>query len=365
MGEWKEYKIIDIAKKITSGGTPSTKVPTYYNGEIPWLKTKEIAFNRINKTESTITEEGFDNSSAKWIEKHSVIIAMYGATAAKVGINTVPLTTNQACCNITVDYSLTDPFFLFYQIWNNYEELENLAVGAAQQNLSVNVISSFLISLPPLPEQKAIAEVLSSLDDKIDMLYRQNETLEQLAETLFREWFVENEEEDWEEGILSEFIDVKYGKAHSKLKDGKYPVYGSGGLMRKVEKPLYSGESILIPRKGTLNNIMYVNEEFWTIDTMFYSIIKKKNSGKFVFHFLKQKDLASMNVGSAVPSMTTEILNNMPILIPPDTLLAEFDDIVETLYSKKEKNNNQIRILTQMRDTLLPKLMSGEVRVAF
>ena len=107
----------------------------------------------------------------------------------------------------------------------------------------------------PSPEQKAIAEVLSALDDKIDLLHRQNKTLEQMAETLFRQWFVVEAGEDWEEGVLGDLVEVKYGKDHKKLQDGEIPVYGSGGVMRYAERSLYDNESVLIPRKGTLNNV--------------------------------------------------------------------------------------------------------------
>ena len=97
MTEWKTYRIGDICKRVCSGGTPKSTEPSYYDGDIPWLNTKEVNFNRICSTEKHITQSGLENSSAKWIDENSVIVAMYGATAAKVAINAIPLTTNQAC----------------------------------------------------------------------------------------------------------------------------------------------------------------------------------------------------------------------------------------------------------------------------
>jgi type I restriction enzyme, S subunit len=140
-------------------------------------------------------------------------------------------------------------------------------------------------------------------------------------------------------------------------------VFGSGGIMRYANTFLYNKESVLIPRKGTLNNVMYQDEPFWTVDTMFYTEMKVNNVAKYVFQFLKQQDLASLNVGSAVPSMTTEILNNMAIDIPDSLILERFDLTVSEYYKKIKSNQIQIRTLTSMRDNLLPKLMSGEVRV--
>ena len=363
MSEWKEYKIKNITSRITSGGTPKSSEASYYDGTIPWLNTKEINFNRITKTERYITEEGLNNSSAKWIPKGSVIIAMYGATAAKVAYSLIDLTTNQACCNLIIDEDKANSQFVYYYIQSSYEELLNLACGAAQQNLSVGVIGDFPIYLPPLDEQKRIASILSSLDDKIDLLNRENATLEAMAETLFRQWFIKEAKEDWEEGKLGDLIEVKYGKDHKKLQDGNIPVFGSGGIMRYADTALYDKESVLIPRKGSLNNVMYINEPFWTVDTMFYTEMRRPNIAKFIYHFMKGQDLANMNVGSAVPSMTTEVLNNILIDIPSQDVFDKFEDSVVPLYNKKEQNNKQIQTLIYTRDGLIPKLMSDEVKM--
>ena len=176
--------------------------------------------------------------------------------------------------------------------------------------------------------------------------------------------FIDNPDPVWSHGHLSDLITVKYGKDHKKLADGIYPVYGSGGIMRYVERSLYNKESVLIPRKGTLNNVIYVNQPFWSVDTMFYTEMKIPNVAKFVYHFVKAKDLASMNAGSAVPSMTTDILNAMEVVIPSASALEEFESLVAPMYEAMEANNVQSKALSQMRDTLLPKLMSGEIDVS-
>ena len=135
-----------------------------------------------------------------------------------------------------------------------------------------------------------------------------NGYLEELCDALFLD-FLERADSSWHEGTLEELAEVKYGKDHKKLADGPYPVYGSGGFMRSAEKSLFSGESVLIPRKGSLNNVMYVNEAFWTVDTMFFTVPRIPGAAKFLYQYVKRLDLASMNSGSAVPSMTTSILN--------------------------------------------------------
>ena len=131
--------------------------------------------------------------------------------------------------------------------------------------------------------------------------------------------------------------------------------------MRYVERPLYEKESVLIPRKGTLNNVIYVNQPFWSVDTMFYTEMKVPNVAKFVYQFVKSKDLASMNAGSAVPSMTTDILNAMEIVVPPAEILEKFEAIVAPMYQMMQKNNEQSATLATLRDSLLPKLMAGEI----
>ena len=176
--------------------------------------------------------------------------------------------------------------------------------------------------------------------------------------------FISTHHDTDRKGLLSELITVKYGKDHKKLDDGIYPVYGSGGIMRYVEKPIYEKESVLIPRKGSLNNVMYVDEPFWSVDTMFYTEMKMPNVAKFVFHFVRSKDLASLNAGSAVPSMTTDILNSMEVRIPSAERLAEFEELVAPLYRAIKDNIRQSATLATLRDTLLPKLMNGEIDVS-
>ena len=196
------------------------------------------------------------------------------------------------------------------------------------------------------------------------MGYLLNNNLEQQADAVYVSFFTESPNSQWTMGQLSDLIAVKYGKDHKRLADGIYPVYGSGGIMRYVEQPLYTGESVLIPRKGTLNNVMYVNGAFWSVDTMFYTEMLRPNVAKFVYHFVKNKDLASLNAGSAVPSMTANILNAMQLRIPDDETLRKFEDIVSPMYQIMRENDKQSSKLRLLRDTLLPKLMSGELDVS-
>ena len=254
-------------------------------------------------------------------------------------------------------------------------DLASMNVGSAVPSLTTEVLNKVEISLPDLPTQRQIAQILTSLDDKIELNLQMNQTLEAMAQAIFKEWFVDFNfpgfdgelvdglPKGWRVEKLANVCTVKYGKDHKHLDDGDIPVYGSGGIMRYAEKALYERESILIPRKGTLTNLFYVTEPFWSVDTMFYTIINEDCIRKYLFYLLKTLNLASMNVGSAVPSLTTEVLNKIDIVVPEYGLLQEFENSISTFYSKMDVNNQQIKSLTQTRDTLLPKLMSGQLEV--
>ena len=159
--KWKT--LLDISKKITSGGTPNRSNSLYYGGSIPWLRTQEVDFREIYDTELGITEEGLANSSAKWIEKNAVIVAMYGATAAKVGIAKIPLTTNQACCNIEVEEDIANYRYVYHWLTYNYEVLKSMGQGS-QSNINAGMIKSFKIPVPSLEIQSRIVQILDNFD---------------------------------------------------------------------------------------------------------------------------------------------------------------------------------------------------------
>jgi type I restriction enzyme S subunit len=145
---------------------------------------------------------------------------------------------------------------------------------------------------------------------------------------------------NWKEYRLGDLMEIKYGKDHKHLANGSFPLYGSGGIMRFVEKPLYDDETILIPRKGTLTNLFYLNQPFWAVDTIFWSKINKKITlPKYLFYKLKTIDLASLNVGSAVPSLTTQVLNEVLVSIPNLETQTAIAEILSSLDNKIELNN--------------------------
>jgi type I restriction enzyme S subunit len=185
-----------ICKKIVSGGTPKSTNPDFYNnGTIPWVKTKEVNNNRIHVSENYITELGLKSSSAKIIPANSVIIAMYGNgdTAGRVAINKIPVSTNQACCNLIIDNSKADYRYVFYFLRTQYQRLVDLKNGGAQQNLNAKTIKEYPFPCAPLQFQNVVADILEGLDEKILLNQCINQTLEQMAQALFKSWFVDFE----------------------------------------------------------------------------------------------------------------------------------------------------------------------------
>jgi type I restriction enzyme, S subunit len=297
---------------------------------------------------------------------------------------------SQALLTLRPNLELVKPKFLYYffKTKNGHNQLLSASHGSVQVNIAKReIVETIPISVPNIKTQNSIIEILSSLDDKIELNNKINQELENLAQTLFKQWFIdfefsnENGEpykssggemvesqlgeipKGWEVCNLSDLLTVKYGKDHKHLADGPFPLYGSGGIMRYVENPLYSEPSILIPRKGTLSNLFYVSEPFWSVDTMFYTVIHNPAFGKYLFLSIKALNLASMNVGSAVPSMTTKVLNEIRLLKPDDKTMLDFDSQVSLFFEKIKHNISENIELSSLRDTLLPKLITGELQI--
>jgi type I restriction enzyme S subunit len=387
MGEWKEYRIEDVCSRITSGSTPSRKRLDYFGGTIPWLSSKEVNFNRINTTDEHITELGLRNSSAKWIAENAVIVAMYGATAGRVALSRIRLTTNQACCNLTADHTKCDYEYLFYFLRSKYDELVQLSTGVAQQNLSLAVLKEFPLLLPAVSEQRAIASVLSSLDAKIDLLQRQNKTLEAMAETLFRQWFVEEAEEGWEEYVLTDIAthckdSVNPGQHPTRTYHHySLPAYDEGRKPSPELGDTIKSSKYVVPENAVL--ISKLNPRFprvWPVrdkkhehpisSTEFQVFVPKKDEMfGFLYCFLISKpvqdELASAASGTSGSHqrVSPDDIKGLTFQAKSKQQLVDFSKVVDPMLEKIESNKDQVANLTSLRDTLLPKLMSGEVRV--
>ena len=243
------------------------------------------------------------------------------------------------------------------------EHFINIAAGTSIINLSQDTLKNISVFVPTPKDQEAISHTLGCIDDKIDLLQRQNATLEKMAETLFRQWFVEEAKEEWETNNLSFFADFFNGKSRPN-EEGTIPIYGGNGILGYANKSNYSGKSIIIGRVGAYcGSLYYENKEIWVSDNALLVKSKQDNTTHFLFYLLKTLDLNSMAEGSSHPLLTQTLLKSIEIQIPPTQKINEFDRIVEDIQNKIESNQTQIRTLTALRDTLLPKFMSGEIKV--
>jgi len=378
--KWEKVAIKDICTGIYDG--PHATPPLSDTGAI-FLGISNFNNGRLDFSDIRyISEDDLPKWTKRVIPQKNDIVFSYEATLNLYAI--IPEgfrgCLGRRMALLRVDETKADYKFLYYYFYSDAWRAtvnENIVLGATVDRIPLIKFPDFPVELPPLETQHRIADILSAYDDLIENNQRQIKLLEEAAQRLYKEWFVdlrfpghENTKivdgvpEGWSRGLLKELISVNYGKDHKKAPDdGNIPVYGSGGLMRKCNKSLFSGEAVLIPRKGSLNHIMYVDETFWTVDTMFYATMKQPHTAVFVYFFVKAFDMYSMNIGAAVPSMTTKILDAMDVVIPDKETLEKFDKLTKTHFNKIKTLQGQNNRLKIARDLLLPKLMSGEVEV--
>ena len=388
--EWKEVRLGDVCTRVCSGGTPKSTNLSYYGGEIPWLNTKEIDFNRIYSTEKTITDSGLNNSSAKWIVPNTVTVAMYGATAGKSCIVKVPMTTNQACCNLTINDEVADYEFVYYTLKNDYTTLASLANGGAQQNLNAQIIKDYVLKMPSLADQRRIASILSSLDRKIELNNKVNADLEEMAQAIFKNWFVDFEPfkdskfvdselgmipEGWKVGTLfdiAEIFDKKRkplsGNVREKM-DKIYPYYGATSCMDYVDDYIFDGIYTLIGEDGSvvkengLPYMQYVWGKMWVNNHA--HILQGKNgySTEMIHALLSITNIKFLVTGAVQAKLSQGNMQKILVAIPPKNVLDEIRPVIDNLYSKIRINTDENSRLSSLRDTLLPRLMSGELEV--
>ena len=382
MSEWKKVKLGEISSAIQTGPFGSQLHQSDYSDiGVPVVMPKDIINGCIDvSTIARVESHHVERLSRHKISEGDILYARRGIVGkcAYTVLAQQGWLCGTGCLRVTINKEKAQPKFVFFQLQKRETIgwVEKHAIGATMLNLNTSILSDVPIDLPPLSTQHRIATILSRYDSLIENYQKQIKLVEEAAQRLYKEWFVdfrfpghENTKivdgvpEGWEKKSVTDLLDIKYGKDHKKLKDGTIPVYGTGGIMRYVEKALYSGESVLIPRKGSLNNVLLVNDTFWTIDTMFYSVPKLKNVAKIVYHYLKSNDMYSFNIGAAVPSMTVNILGGMKLLLPEESVRELFENNIDRYYHQIKVLSTQLRLLTEARDRLLPKLMSGEIEV--
>ena len=389
MGEWREVKLNDITTHIGDGlhGTPKYNS----NGEYYFINGNNLKNGKIivkSDTKRIAKDEAMKYQ--KPLSSQTILLSINGTIGNLALYNYEKCMLGKSACYINVSDEV-DVKFLYYHCMDEEFQfyIEMVATGTTIPNVPLKGIREYTFKLPPLKEQKAIAQVLSSLDDKIDLLHHQNKTLEELAQTLFRQWFVEEADEGREEKPLFEFGDVICGKTPSKKKaeyyNGNIPfikipdMHGNTFIFNTTdtltEEGSNSQKNKLLPPKSicvsciaTVGLVSMNIIESQTNQQINSIIPKQENYRYFLYLFMKSSyDLlqAMASGGTATLNLNTGDFKKMKVLKPDDETLKEFHNIVEPHFNKIYTNQQQIKTLENMRDTLLPKLMSGEVRVKY
>lgn len=364
--EWKEYKLGDLIQSVSD---------TYRfkpNEKVVFLNTSDILDGKF-LTNSLSDVKTLPGQAKKRIQKGDILFSEIRPANKRFAL------VNFDCDNYVVSTKLmvlrcnenVDNRFIYTYLTSS-EVLDYLQMVAEDRSgtfpqITFDIIAKMDIELPPLPTQRRIAAILSSLDDKIDLLHRENATLEQMAETLFRQWFVVEAKEEWEDVLLGNLIDIGSGKGLQRsdfVENGLYSVLGANGDIGKTNKYLVdeSNRVIYTGRVGTLGNVFKLeNKKAWLSDNTL--VIKPKEYYNFVYFVLKLSRLQDYNVGSTQPLIRQSDIKEIELVLPDRGIMNAFEKECDLIYEKVENNNKQIQTLIQMRDGLLPRLMGGEVKL--
>jgi type I restriction enzyme S subunit len=400
MSIWKEYKIGELGDIVT-GKTPSSQFPEEFGEYIPFVTPTDYKnYNKwIVSAGRGLSKAGLEKLSNKQLPPKSILVTCIGSDMGKVAINKVPVTTNQQI-NSIVPNSKVSPDFLFYKILSIYDILRMYGQsGTAVPIVNKGDFERIEIEIPEsINEQCVIANILSSLDDKIDLLHRQNKTLEDLAETLFKQWFVEEVDDSWADTSLHAQTEVFRGlsyKGSGLAEEGNgvpmhnlNSVYEGGGYKLDGIK-FYNGEyrerHVIKPGEIIVTNTEQGHEhkligypaivpDYYGDFGLFSQHIYKLKilpdsylSNEFLYYLLMtysiREQIIGATNGSTVNMLAIDGLQRPEFKLPPKEKVIEYTEIVKNYWKKKNSNNKQIRTLTGLRDTLLPKLMNGEVKL--
>lgn len=356
-----EWRTIDeVSNKVSSGGTPATSNNSYYeNGNIPWLRTQEVDFKEIWDTDIKITEEGLNNSSAKWIPKNCVIVAMYGATVGKIAINKIPLTTNQACANIEVNPEIAHYRYVFHYLMSKYEYIKSLGSGS-QTNINSQIVKKIRIPIPPLSVQTEIVKILdalttltSELTSELTLRRKQYEyyrekllSEEELGKVGFKwktlEELVENTQNiRWKNNTKTyRYIDLTSVDRENNNITGTTEINALNAPSR-AQKIVKENDVIFATTRPTQQRVALISKEFSDeIASTGYCVLRAKTNivlPKWLFYFLSTinfKNYVEENQsGSAYPAISDSKVKEFRIPVPEVTIQQSIIEKLDKFYS--------------------------------
>lgn len=411
--EWRQSTLGDIAQAEYGlvDGPFGSNLPAseYVPSGVPVIRGSNLSLGglRFNEDAFVYVSEAFAQGLARSLCVPGDIIFTKKGTLGQTGI--IPassrfhkflLSSNQM--KLSVDPTKADPLFVYYFVSSpiSQEKIiqDSTVTGVPKTNLAY--LRDFPILVPPLEQQKAIARIVGTLDDKIELNLKLNEAMESMTQALFKSWFVDFDPvrakaegrdtglpvhvaalfpdsfadselgeipTSWTVKRIGDLVELAYGKALKEVdrRHGNVAVYGSNGQIGWHDEKLVGGPGIIVGRKGNPGIVTWVPIDFFAIDTTFYVVPRTEcKSLYFLFYALKGHDLASLGADSAVPGLNRNMAYLSKQLVPPSTLLEAFDQQIRPLFERIQKGKLESSSLAKMREALLPKLISGEIRLA-
>jgi len=401
--EWEVVRLGEVCK-TASGGTPNRKEHKFFGGGIPWVKSSELKDTVILETEETLSEEGLKHSSAKIFPKGTVVVAMYGATVGRTGILGIDAATNQACCAFFPDPNLLDKMFLFFWLQYVRPVLARQSVGAAQPNISQQILRQLPIPLPPLEEQKRIAGVLRLVDRVAEETKRIINIYEKakkfalkhlltrgIGHTRFKQTEIGELPEEWEVVRLGDVARVFAGSSAPQKREyfenGIFPFvrvqdlarYGQTRCLRevadKVNERAVQEHHMVLARKGTIvfpksgaalekNHRAILGVDAYIVSHLAaVEANPEKVSNEFLFWWLCRVDMASLNPNPGYPSIRLEEIKALPIPLPSLEEQKQIAEMLSTIDAAIENERKYLRVLEKCKKWLLDNLLTGKVRL--
>ena len=394
MAEWKECTIADIGTVI-GGATPSTKkTENYDGGQIPWITPKDLsAFcgRYISRGDRNITGVGLKSCSTQLLPTHSVLFS------SRAPIGYVAIAQNEVCTNqgfkSVVPNENTDYLFLYYLLKYKKEAIEHMGNGTTFKEVSGNTMKGIHVKVPvSIEEQRKIASVLDALDTKIEDNEKINKNLEQQAMALFKSWFIDFEPFDrqvpktWINGVLGDFIEIKRGGSprpiQNFLSDSGFhwlKISDATGITSPfineikeyiieagLKKTVYLKSGSLVLSNSATPGLPKILDIDTCIHDGWLYFPSSKFSNEYLYLYFKhiRDNLIALGNGSVFTNLKTDILKNYPTYLPAEDVLKKFDGLVQPIFSMILSKTREIKRLAEIRDTLLPKLMSGELNIS-
>lgn len=367
-----KYKLSEVMDLI-GGGTPKTSKLEYWNGDIPWLSVKDFnnGFRYVYETEKSITQLGLENSSTKLLQKGDIIISARG-TVGEIATIPFPMAFNQSCYGLRAKSGIVTSDYLYYLIKHNVSVLKKNTHGSVFDTITRSTFDNIEVEIPSIEIQEKIASILSDCDDKIELNNAINNNLEQQVSSIYQSWFEDFSmsggicPESWKYVTLSDIAFVSSGKRppmkSSICTDNiSIPIVGAASIMGFTNEANHADKILVTGRVGTHGVIQRFSSPCWTSDN---TLVITSHYYEYTYQILKKIDYSSMNRGSTQPLITQGDMNKVTVLLPDDSILTEFESVAGALMSQYEKNIVENTKLAELRDSLLPKLMSGELDVS-